>query len=205
MRQASTMRGRLSLVVLAMILIGSDSTADSWDPPETYEATSPSGNLRLRIDPAGDEIDSRASATLYAVRAWLPDRRVWSIDLENPVLPASAYVSDSGRVVTLDEWFDVGMSPRCVVLYDSAGRHIRSLSLSDIATEEERARMWESSSTKEWRGRAGFSKDSRWFEIELRAFEFSGEMPDLEIKRPLLRKIWIDLESGEVRSTPPPA
>jgi hypothetical protein len=200
------MCSRPSLAVLALILIASVSTADSWDPPETYEVSSPSGNFRLQIDPAGEKNESSATAALYAVRAWLPDRRVWSIDLENPILPAFAYVSDSGRVVTLDDWFDIGLGPRCVVLYSAAGRHIRSLSLSDIATQEEQARMmWETFSTKEWRGRAAFSKDSRWFEIELRAFEFSGDPTTLEIERPLLRNIRIDLESGEVSSVPPAA
>lgn len=70
--------------------------------------------------------------------------------LLNPVAPAEFFVSDRGRVVTVDNWHNIGYG-KVVVIYDARGKVVRSYELSDLFLDWEIKNFDESTSSIQWR------------------------------------------------------
>lgn len=76
----------------------------------------------------------------------------WRARLPYPVAPASALVSDSGRIViTFDQWGRAGYGD-VIVIYDYSGSVIRKYRLEDFLTSDEILRVPTTVSSRWWSG-----------------------------------------------------
>jgi hypothetical protein len=157
-RIKSLLLGKRFFVFLLFALVGLASEtavrADSWGLPETATYTAGDGSARLIVTPRvpssqlayfQDRVAGRAPAgprpgdnqasargrlERRDGRRWVP---IWEGPLVNEVAPVSALVASQGRFfVTFDNWHSMGWGENVVVIYDSAGRVIRSLALTDL-------------------------------------------------------------------------
>jgi hypothetical protein len=173
---------RLAVCACVGILAAATAHADSWSLPKTEIYTSASGAARLTVTPrvpssqlayfedqvrgnrpAGQRPGNRqASARGRLERRgangrWMP---VWEGPLVNEVAPVNALVAGAGEhVVTFDNWHSVGWGDNVVVIYDGAGRVVRSLALSDILPASYIAVLPRSVSSLHWRGEPRISPD----------------------------------------------
>ncbi|MBI5940677.1 MAG: hypothetical protein HY859_09650 [Caulobacterales bacterium] len=152
---------RLGALLAGVVLIlgsGLPATADSWPPPRTETYSSRDGAWRLTIVPRGltnqldffrDKVDGKEPAGQREGTSQEPRGRlersdgaggwvvVWDQPLVNDVAPVRALVADGGAyVVTFDNWHSAGYGDDVVVIYDSGGRSVRKLALTDIVPED---------------------------------------------------------------------
>ena len=74
--------------------------------------------------------------------------------LLNPVAPAEFFVTDSGFLITLDNWHNLGYG-KVVVFYSPEGKPVRAYELSDLFTKSEIEALGHSVSSIEWRKFSG--------------------------------------------------
>lgn len=121
--------------------------ADTWAPPQRKTYMSANRAVRLIVTPhrppgGRAPVDGSGHAwsaigTAHAVLQRRDARGRWVVQwrgpLRNEVAPVEALVADSGRYfATFDDWGGTGGGPNVVVIYDGAGRMIRTLSLLDL-------------------------------------------------------------------------
>ena len=145
--------------VLAM-LAAPQSSADEWPSPQIREVFSESREYFVRIVPGqslGDTVGfggakkgKHATAELYRRADNRSYRIVAETSLLNPIAPVDVLLANSGHMITLDNWHNVGYG-RVVVAYDSAGKLLRSYELRDLFEPEEIARFPHSVSSIHWR------------------------------------------------------
>ena len=134
--------------------------ADSWAGPVTKEVFSASREYFVRVVPgkrlgdtfgfASEKKGPYARAEFYR-RA--PDRSyqlVAEASLLNPVAPVEFFVADSGQLVTLDNWHNVGYG-KVVAIYDARGKPIRAYELRELFDAEAIKRFPHSVSSIQWR------------------------------------------------------
>lgn len=101
-------------------------------PPEVRSFESPSGAYVLEVLGTAGWKQPQARAELFSVSAEGRSRR-WSAALPHRFGPGSAFVSDTGRVVMIDEWVKTP-SQYAVALFAENGDMVSRHSMSDIAT-----------------------------------------------------------------------
>jgi hypothetical protein len=127
---------------LSAVIFSQGAFPDDWPSPrEGREIFSPSRNFKVRIllgKSYGDMIGSAAapkgpyaSAEAYKVDETGQYRFVRRFSLLNPVSPLDAFLTDVGKLITLDNWGNVGYG-KVVVLYDANGSVIRAYTLDDL-------------------------------------------------------------------------
>ncbi len=173
-----TIRALGSGLACLLAILAGGVLADTWPPPTVKYYYSADGDMRLTVVPRGirspwayfqDRTDGRENAGQaengeMIARGVLEGRagpdsweKVWASTLVNDVSPVSAMVAPDGRyVVTFDNWHSVGRGQHVVVIYDSQGRLIRSLSLSDIVPVEWIRALPHSVSSTAWAGEHRF-------------------------------------------------
>jgi hypothetical protein len=153
-------RCALALLALAAALVTPQARGDSWAAAQTREVFSGSREYFVRVIPgeslgdtfgfAGAKKGRYASAEFYR-RA--PDRSyqlVAEATLLNPVAPVDVLVADSGHLVALDNWHNVGYG-RVVSIYDAQGKLVRAYELRELFGPEEIKRFPHSMSSIHWR------------------------------------------------------
>jgi hypothetical protein len=190
--------------LLVTLVFAVPSLADSWDLPEKpYSVDSGAGDWKFRVVPSLGTTDN-ATGTLYRVRHWWPDKRIWSRPLLNVVAPVVVLIPDSGQfVVTLDEWHGAGTTSRAVVIYGAMGELVRSFALEDLATRSEISEMFHSTTSIWWRGRVYFSPDEKALQVELIRTKTVGPIESIEIIREPIRIVTIRLSDGAILDPPP--
>lgn len=63
-------------------------------------------------------------------------RATWNKPLKNEQSPVDAIVTNSGQVVTFDDWHSVGYGPNVIVVYDTTGEVVYRDSLEGIVSSE---------------------------------------------------------------------
>lgn len=151
---------RFSSAALALtLLIAPAAFADSWMLPATREYLSADQQARLTVTPREltsqvdffrDKVDGKASAgqrpdSAATTASGKLERKttggkwqvVWQHALVNDVSPTSALVAAQGKyTVTFDNWHSVGFGDDVVVIYDTAGKLVRSMALKDFLPED---------------------------------------------------------------------
>ena len=102
-------------------------SADDWPAPQTKEVFSASRDYFVRVIPgdsvgdtfgfAGDKKGKYAVAEFYRRHQDRSYRLLVEAVLLNPVAPVEFFVSDDGRLVTIDNWHNLGYG-KVVVIYD---------------------------------------------------------------------------------------
>ena len=134
--------------------------ADDWPGPKREEVFSKNGLRFVRILPgesvgdtfglAGGKQGKYALAEFYRRNQDRSYRLTAEAVLLNPVAPVEFFVSDEGRLVTIDNWHNLGYG-KVVAIYDSRGKLVRSYKLSDLFQDEEIESFGRSESSIQWR------------------------------------------------------
>jgi hypothetical protein len=184
--------------------------SDFWPGPVEREVFSPSRNFKVRILPgkssgdqfgfAGGPKGPYATAELYRKNGADNYTPIRTFTLLNPVAPVDVFLTDSGRVITFDNWHNMGYG-KVVVLYDSKGSALRAYSLQELFSAEDMKRFLHSRSSIWWRKSRSFTP------LELS----QGKGPKLAIGQRTIcvateiegRNVEFSLETGEFRGEQP--
>ncbi len=153
-----TARHALSIASLALAL-AAPAIADSWAAPQVREVFSASRDHFVRVTPgtavsdtvgfAGAEKGPYATAEFYRRQPDRSYRLMHTVTLLNPVAPVEYFVSNDGRVVTVDNWHNRGYGS-VLALYDPAGRLVKAYALEDLFAKPEIDAFRRSVSSRHW-------------------------------------------------------
>ena len=147
-------------VIIFVFLICNHAYSDEWVVPVSQEIYSQNGLYCLVINPAiipknyYKEIEKRNTnpekykdkiikdsiipchATLYKTGENYLDRKIlWTRDLENPISPYTAIVTNDGKyVITFDDWYHLGNGENVMVIYGEYGNLLRKFELNEITS-----------------------------------------------------------------------
>lgn len=167
------MERKAILCVIVLSLAGAwawrSARADIFVEPKVKTYLSANGRYRLTVTPSArrpasplEQVPPAKAAQARMERregtGWV---RAWRGPLRNPVAPSRVVVSNDGRVATFDDWYGAGHGPRVVVLYDRAGRLVRSLGLEQLLPADYLRALPRSVSSIVWGHEHGFSADGR--------------------------------------------
>ena len=137
---------RLHLIAALAFGFASPAHADDWAGPQVREVFSASRDHFVRVIPgnsigdtvgfAGAAKGEYASAEFYRRAGDRSYRRVASARLLNPVAPVDFFVSNHGRLVTIDNWHNRGYG-MVVAVYDAAGKPVKAYTLADLFSRAE--------------------------------------------------------------------
>jgi len=150
-------------IVIVTILIAtmSSAAADSWAPAQSIAAVSENAEWLVRVEPgesigdvygfAGSPKGAYAEAILFKYDNDLESySKVETYRTRNPVAPVDIHVSNSGWLITLDNWHNLGIGS-VVASYNSDGELIHELNLADIFSPEDLKKLDQSVSSIWWR------------------------------------------------------
>jgi hypothetical protein len=154
----ATARRLLALVLLTGI--AAVARADSWAAPTVTEVFSASRDHFVRITPGkalGDVVgfgglakQPYAAAEFYARQPDRSYRLMHSATLLNPVAPVRFFVSNNGRLATVDNWHNLGIG-KVVAIYASDGKLVKAYEFGDLWPAAEVKTMPHSVSSIHWR------------------------------------------------------
>jgi hypothetical protein len=156
---ASLARPLALIVALAALAAAPMARVDSWAGPQVREAFSASREHFVRVSPgesfgdtygfAGASKGAFAKAEFYRRAADRSYRLTATATLLNPVAPVQFFVSDDGRLATVDNWHNKGYG-EAVAIYDAAGKPVKSYQLKDLFLPLEIALFTHSVSSIHW-------------------------------------------------------
>ena len=136
--------------------------ADDWPGPKREEVFSQNGLRFVRILPGESVGDTYgfagAKKGLYARTEFYlrqPNRSykmIADVELLNPVAPVSSMLSDTGALITFDNWHNAGYG-KVVVIYSATGKSLAARELEDLYDDETLATLPMSTSSRWWRCR----------------------------------------------------
>lgn len=167
----------LAFAALSVAIVPSIARADSWAPPSTQTEVSADGQYRFTVTPSpinsaldyfreemeavdeGAEIERTPPMGLLERRqaggSWVP---VWVAPLVNVVAPASFLVSNTGRVVSFDNWHSVGHGENVIAIYDPAGSLVRAMPLTALLPQDYIDALPHTVSSLRWRESSAFDE-----------------------------------------------
>ena len=160
MRVPGLPRFLLCLMLLGSVLLAAAARAEDWPGPKVREVFSESREYFVRVIPGrsiGDSFGFRgmqrgpyATAEFYRQQADRSYRLVAEATLKNPMAPVEFFVSNDGRLATLDNWHNVGYGD-VVALYDPGGRLVRAYALDELFTPEDLKLLPRGDASVAWR------------------------------------------------------
>jgi hypothetical protein len=169
-----------SLFAVALICSSLASAhADDWAAPQVREVFSTSRDHFVRVTPgtswgdttgfAGAAKGAYATAEFFHRGSDGSYRPIARTTLLNPVAPVEFFVSNDGRLVTLDNWHNRGYGT-AVAVYAANGTVVKAYTLADIFTAQEIEAFPHSVSSIHWhKGPAYINKDERTFYLMIRS------------------------------------
>jgi hypothetical protein len=153
-------RSALTIWVLVMAsTLSPPARADSWPGPQLREVFSQSRDYFVRVTPGeswGDTFGFKGAKTgRYATAEFYTRRTDGSYELTakatllNPVAPVEFFVSDGGRLITIDNWHNRGYGV-VVAIYTADGSVVKSYKLADLFTADEIEAFSHSISSIHW-------------------------------------------------------
>jgi len=138
--------------------------ADDWPSPVIREVFSQSRAYFVRVVPgksigdtfgfSGAAKGPYATAEFYRLEKDRSYRLAATSPLLNPVAPVDFFVTDSGYLITLDNWHNTGYG-KVVAFYTPLGKTIRAYELSDLFPKSEIEGFGHSVSSIQWRKSSG--------------------------------------------------
>ncbi|HEY0867153.1 MAG TPA: hypothetical protein VGE01_07240 [Fimbriimonas sp.] len=193
------MKRRTAALFAALCALG---FADSWKAPQARIFASANGQYAIKVVPPPGKFEGKARAVLFSLEAGGKEARLWSADLVN--IPATVWVSDTGRAVGLDTYGRVGYS-HAVVVYGDIGEAKADYKLEELLTPHEIRDVPTSVSSRWWSESRTLSHepDGEWTRTQVGATQVNR--PGQDILRIGLKSgpdILIDLESGKASRAP---
>jgi hypothetical protein len=153
-----TARRLLLIAALASAFAGA-AQADDWAGPQIREVFSGSRDHFVRVTPgtavgdtvgfAGAPKGPYAAAEFYRRQPDRSYRLTRTVPLLNPVAPVDYFVSNAGRMVTVDNWHNRGYGT-VLALYDAAGKVVKAYALEDLFAKSEIDGTRRSVSSRHW-------------------------------------------------------
>jgi hypothetical protein len=147
-------------VLLCVLLFTLGVLADDWPAATVQNIFSDNGRYFVRILPGqsiGDSVGFSgapkgryAHAEFYARRANRSYELVSDTVLENPVSPTDALVTNSGYLVTFDNWHNMGYG-KAVAIYGPTGQLINAYALEQLYSADRLGKIPRSVSSRWWR------------------------------------------------------
>ena len=148
------------LALLLVALTAGPALADDWPGPRTVSVFSEDGRHFVRLVPGasvGDRVGfagapkgAPARGEFYVRQADRSYHLVADVTLANPVAPVAALASNTGHLVTFDNWHNAGYGA-VVAIYDPSGRLVKSWRLEDLYDARRLAAIPTSVSSRWWR------------------------------------------------------
>lgn len=189
------MRSLIALFLLPAFAAVGVARADSWPNAAPTAAVSRDAKSLVRVQPGtsiGDTVGfAGAGKGPYAQASYFrlegDDRfsRYQAIPLLNPVAPVFIAMSNTGELVTLDNWHNMGHGA-VVVVYGRDGKVTRSHTLAAIYSPEEIDRFPRSTSSIWWRCPEEPSLDARTTVLNVR--DKLGAVLAVDLKTGLVMK-----------------
>ncbi len=149
------------ILALAIFILATETWADSWAPAKVAGLVSPTGKIVVRVIPgsnldatygfSGAQKGKAATAIFYRLDSTANYQKFQEVSILNPIAPVFAAVADSGELVTLDNWHNMGLGSAMVVVYSPDGKVRRSYRLADIYSDVEIKKFESSVSSILWR------------------------------------------------------
>jgi hypothetical protein len=169
---------RIIATLAIALLAASTAWADDWPAPVVREVFSASRDHFVRVTPGTSWGDLRGFAGAkkgkYATAEYFHRdkdgnyHRTARATLLNPVAPVEFFVSNDGRLVTLDNWHNKGYGT-AVAVYAADGTLVKAYKLADIFTAEEIEAFPHSVSSIHWhKGPAYLNKDEKTFYLMIK-------------------------------------
>ena len=160
----------LAIAALALAF-AAPAHADDWPSPQVREVFSASRDHFVRVIPGtgfgdlagfeGAPKGEYATAEFYRRQADRSYRLMHTVTLLNPVAPVDYFVSNEGRLVTVDNWHNRGYGS-VLALYDPGGRLVKAYALTDLFLKTEIDAYPHSVSSVHWHdGPVYLNKDQR--------------------------------------------
>lgn len=150
---------RSAVAIWFLLAAACVANADSWPSPTVREVFSASRDHFVRVTPGeswgdtwgfkGEKIGRYATAEFYTRAADRSYKPTATVTLKNPVAPVDFYVSNDGRLVTIDNWHNRGYGA-VVVIYARDGALVKAYTLADLFTQEEIEAFSHSVSSIHW-------------------------------------------------------
>src|SRR3990170_2597840 len=150
---------RALLLAAFVMAFAAPAHADSWVAPQVKEVFSASRDHFVRVIPgksigdtigfAGEAKGAYAAAEFYRRQPDRSYRLTATATLLNPVAPVDVFVSNEGRLATIDNWHNRGYG-KVLALYDAAGRPVKTYALADLFAKAEIAAFPHSVSSIHW-------------------------------------------------------
>ena len=137
------MRKYAAIVIALILLAGPNVRGDEWRVPNVQNIFSDNGRFFVRLLPGTRPYENgcgargtpksagNARGQFYAQDGDRGFRLVADVELRNPVSPVYAVVTNSGNLVTFDNWYCMGYGDT-IAVYESAGTLVRSIPLSEL-------------------------------------------------------------------------
>jgi hypothetical protein len=149
----------VAAITLAL-LAASPAVGDDWPAARAVSVFSEDGRRFVRVAPGsslGDSVGfagapkgAPARGEFYARRQDRSYRLVADVALANPVAPVAVLVSNTGHVITLDNWHNAGYGT-VVAIYEPSGRLVKSWRLEDLYDASRLPAIPQSVSSRWWR------------------------------------------------------
>ena len=143
-----------------LVALTAASPADDWPAARVKNVFSEDGARFVRITP-GDNIGATVGfkgakkgrngrAEFYVRQRDRSYTLIADVELPNPVAPVDALLSNTGSLITFDNWHNVGYG-KVVVIYDARGAIVRAHDLEHLYPREKVGRVPMSVSSRWWR------------------------------------------------------
>jgi hypothetical protein len=136
----------LCLLFAILFTLAVPARADDWPAPQVREVFSASRDHFVRVTPgksigdtvgfAGASKGQYATAEYYRRQGDKSYKLMQTATLLNPVAPVDVFVSNDGRLVTVDNWHNRGYG-KVLALHDAGGKLVKAYALADLFSKAE--------------------------------------------------------------------
>jgi hypothetical protein len=147
-------------VITLTLLAVSPAAGDDWPAARAFSAFSEDGRRFVRVVPGssiGDSVGfagapkgAPARGEFFSRGDDRSYRLVADVALANPVAPVAVLVSNTGHVITFDNWHNAGYGV-VVAIYEPSGRPVKSWRLEDLYDPSRLPAIPQSVSSRWWR------------------------------------------------------
>jgi hypothetical protein len=158
------------MMLVIALACAAPARADSWAAPVVTEVFSANRDHFVRITPgksigdtmgfAGAEKGPYAKAEFYARQPDGSYKPTATATLLNPVAPVRFFVSNDGRLATLDNWHNAGYG-KVIAIYDAAGKLVKAYELADLFAPADLAKFMRSVSSIHWAAQAAYVREDQ--------------------------------------------
>lgn len=151
---------RVAKIGVVLLLLAQGLAADDWPGPRVMNVFSEDGACFVRVTPGeslGDSVGfsgakqgAYAHALFYERQADRSYRLTTEVALLNPIAPVDLLLSNSGYLITFDNWHNLGYG-KAVAIYGPTGKPVASWGLEQLYTPEQLSSIKQSVSSRWWR------------------------------------------------------